>query len=233
MVDPFLKEVDAGVEVLGPRGERLHREEALLVPDLGYLVVEEGVGDQLQLLAHDDETLEGLFDVDEVLLHDFEEPVVADDLLHQDGVHRLLVAGRVPLLDLEDGKHLGGFALNEGGNVGDDILSGLSCARACFWLHRENGFKHVTGLSLGVGDFGVVVHSEGLRGRVERKLLDVFDVLVNGGRVWLTVEPGVRELVAHFEDVLVDVDGDDGGDEPDVLVVCDPSAVVDLRPQEV
>ena len=45
VVDPLLEEVDAVVEIFGPGGERFHGEEALLVPYLGNLVVEEGVCD--------------------------------------------------------------------------------------------------------------------------------------------------------------------------------------------
>lgn len=97
-----------------------------MIPDLGDLVIEERVGDELQFLAHDDESLQCFLYIHKVLLHDFQQPVVADDFLHKHCIHRFLVAGRVLLLDFVDGQHLWGLGLHEAGNVADDFFSGLS-----------------------------------------------------------------------------------------------------------
>ena len=75
--------------------------------------------------------------------------------------------------------------------------------------------------------------SKGLRRRVEGQFFDIVDVLVDGGALGLPVDAGLRELMTDIEGLFVEVDLYDGCDESHVLVVGDPSSVVDLRSQKV
>ena len=77
------------------------------------------------------------------------------------------------------------------------------------------------------------MHAESLGVGVEGQFLEVLDVLVDVGGLRLAVDSGLGKLVADVEGAGVDVDLDDGGDKPNVLVVGDPAAVVDLGAQEV
>jgi hypothetical protein len=39
MIDPILKEVYPIIQVFGPGGEWLHRQETFLIPDFGHLII--------------------------------------------------------------------------------------------------------------------------------------------------------------------------------------------------
>lgn len=128
--DPGIQEEDPHPQVLDPAPQRFEAQESLVCPNLADLVVVNAVAKLLKVLAHDHETLEGLLEVKERALHDLDEPVVPDELLHQDSVHGLVVVGRILLHDLLDVEEIGGFGFNSLGDFKYDVFSCLS-ARGC------------------------------------------------------------------------------------------------------
>lgn len=129
MLDPICQEEDTVIKILDPRGEGLEREEALVLPALGYEVVKDGVSHLFELLTHDDFSLECHLHVDKTNLHVSKKAVVADALLEEDGVHRLLIRGGEFLANHLKVNNWRGLGLDIGSLLAYDLLSCLSTAR--------------------------------------------------------------------------------------------------------
>ena len=92
-------------EVGDVAAEGLERGVGLGRPHPRHPADEHAAEDLLQLLRHDDQALDGLLEVDEGRPDDAEQTVVADQLLSQDGVHRVRVEHGVLLYDLRARSH--------------------------------------------------------------------------------------------------------------------------------
>jgi hypothetical protein len=87
VVNPILEEVDSAVQIFSPRCKGLHGKETFLIPQLRDLIVEEGVSDQLQLLTHYNQTLQGLLYIHKVFFHHFQKSIITNDLLDKHCIH--------------------------------------------------------------------------------------------------------------------------------------------------
>lgn len=77
------------------------------------------------------------------------------------------------------------------------------------------------------------METKGLRRRIQRKLFNVVNVLLDGGGFRLSIYARLRELMANFESLGIKVHFDDSCDETYILVISDSTSIVDLRSQEV
>lgn len=128
LVDPTGQEINTVVKVEDPRGERLQGKESSGGPGSWHLIVVERGSDLVQLLRHDDLTDKRLLYIDQVVLHQVQQSVVADKLLGKHSVHRFVVIGRVFLLRCFDVEWRWGLLLNVLGDFSDYLIAGLATA---------------------------------------------------------------------------------------------------------
>ena len=77
------------------------------------------------------------------------------------------------------------------------------------------------------------MQTEGLGLRIERKSLDVIQIILLVAGCERVVETTSREWVSLDEDVAVDVAPQDGLNQTDILLLCDSATVVDLGSEHV
>lgn len=176
--DPVLKEVDPGEQVDHPRAERLQRQESLLGPVLGHLVVVQTAAHLFQVFRHDHFAHKGLLNGDQLVFHNLKQLVVLEGFLGQDRVHGLIVVGRELFSDRVQLVERGHFALNADGDFCNNLFTGLAASRGGPGLDAENTFQNDSGLVLVGDDLGVCMETERLGLWVERQCLDVVDVVL-------------------------------------------------------
>ena len=76
------------------------------------MVVENAVSEFLKVFGHDNESFEGFFEVVERSFHDFNQSIVPDKLLDENGVHGLIVISGELFGDFFDGEEFRDFFLN-------------------------------------------------------------------------------------------------------------------------
>lgn len=72
------------------------------------------------------------------------------------------------------------------------------------------------------------MQSKSLRSWVQRQLLDVFNVLIEGAGQRLLISARSGEGEPLMKSPLSDVDLDDGSNESNIFVISHPATVVDL-----
>mmetsp|Transcript_14881 Transcript_14881/g.35930 ORF Transcript_14881/g.35930 Transcript_14881/m.35930 type:complete len:525 (+) Transcript_14881:305-1879(+) len=231
LVDPLVDELDALQQVDDPGRQRLQARVRLAAPHVGHLVVEDAVGDSLQLGRHHHQALERLQALLQALAHDDDQGVVADALLRQHRIHALVVVCGVLVVHLVDVE--GGRAALEdvlGGRL-DDVLAAEAAAAVDARLQRQHRLEHGVRLVLVARDVRVLVQPEDLRRRHLRQRLDELHEVRLGVAVGADVHAGGRVAVRLGHHPLGDVVEQQVVHQPPVLVVRHAPAVVALAHQ--
>lgn len=232
VIVPLGNEDHPFVDVGDPGAKRLQGKRSDGAECLWHLVVEEGSGHSVQFLRHDDLTEQGLLHICQHDDHSREETVVSDDFLREDGVHGLVVTGRV-LLDhvvvVEGSRSL---VLDLLRDIGNDFFSRLTSAGARSRLDTQDELEQVSRGGLISGDLSVVMETEGFWIWHQRQIGDVLLVVVNASNSDGSVDTRVRELEVLVKQFWFDEPLDNGTDQSDVLVIGDSTAIVDLGSQE-
>lgn len=160
--------------------------------------------------------------------------VVPDEFLLQHRVHALLVEDGQALAHGVDVELAGQFLEHLQALVLDDVLGGGADAAADTGQQTQQQVALPLRVVDGRTNLRVVVHAEHLGLLVHGQLLDELHVALEGAVVRAVVHAGGRVLVVLIErlrlvEVLYDIfTFQDDRDEPAVLVVGDPAAVVGL-----
>ena len=77
------------------------------------------------------------------------------------------------------------------------------------------------------------MEAKGFRRRVQWQILNVLNILVKSVGFGLSIGSRNREFVANIQYTRVNVDLDNVFDQPDILVIGDSVAIVDLGSQEI
>jgi len=194
LIKPVLEEVGSLIEVNNPRGKGLHGQETYSGPLGRDLVIMQRAGHGIELFRHDHFTDQSLLDVDKMVLHHDEEGIISDQLLSEHSVKATVVIGGESLTSSLDIVGLRSLALDVGSDVRNTLLTGHSTAARSSRLEGQDSLQHVTS-NLGVsGNLSVLMHTESLRLRVKRKLLDVGNVISLTASRNASVVLSVREV---------------------------------------
>lgn len=93
-----------------------------------YLIVEEGIGEFLEFFGEHNETLEAFLKIAKRFLHNHEHAIVSNEFLHEDGVHRFVVAGRIQFRNRFDVEYVWRALLDIQRDIFDDLLAGFAIA---------------------------------------------------------------------------------------------------------
>jgi len=204
-VDPLGQEVDSLVQIIDPRGQWFQGEETNDgLPGDRHLVIVQRVSHRVKLLRHDNLSDESLLQLNEHLLHDDKELVIADQLLRQHSVHRFIVVSRVLLLNSLDVEGRRCLLLDLCGNLTDRLLTSLATGVSLARLDRQDILENDTRVALISRDLGVLMKAESLGCRVQRQRLNVFKVILNRAGRDRLVETRRRQCVVIFQDLWVD-----------------------------
>ena len=77
------------------------------------------------------------------------------------------------------------------------------------------------------------METEGLGWWIKRQFLNVLDVLIDSGGFRLSIDSRLGKLAAYLNNVGIEVDLDDGGDQSYIFIVCDSASVVNFCSQKV
>lgn len=174
---PFIQECDTGVAVNDPGSQRFHREESARRPIFRDHVVENRRGHSVKHFIHNDFSEQGALHLDQTDFHLCKHGVVTDTLLEEHSIHGFLVAGWEPLLHKLKVKHFGSLSCKESRLLADDLLSGLALSFGGTGLHRNHRLKNFKRPDLICGDLSIVMKTKSFRLGVQRKILDVIDVV--------------------------------------------------------
>lgn len=75
------------------------------------------------------------------------------------------------------------------------------------------------------------MQSKGLRSRSQRQVLDIIDVVRKFNSRWDVVDVAGTKIVILAEHLRRDIDSHNGLDQPNILVISNPTAVIDLSPE--
>eukprot|EP00906_Rhabdomonas_costata_P002058 RCo003231 len=231
-VEPPVDELAALHQVRDPRGQGLQRGVGLVRPSLGHLVVEQAVGDVLELLRHNNQALHGALEVRQAGVDCREQAAETDPLLHQHRVQALVVPRGVlrgELPEIEGLPHLRQHLLCD---LRDGFVLVLASYAGRLGLHLQDGPQGVIGLRPSVRDIGVLVQPKGLRFGVDRPPLHHLQVpgVVRGGDS--LVQPAAAEGVTLGQHGGGDEELQHGHQGATIPVVRHAAPVVDLPRQE-
>ena len=158
------------MKIVDPTGKRLQGEETdRWLPSHWHLVIVHRVRHGVEFFRHDDFTDKGLLDFSKHLSHDNEESVVLEQFLGQYSVHRLIVISGVLLLNFFNIEGRRSLLLDGDRDLGNQLLSGLSCATGNTGLDGKHVLKNESCRTLVGSDLSVLVKTEGLSSWVERE----------------------------------------------------------------
>mmetsp|Transcript_36233 Transcript_36233/g.69475 ORF Transcript_36233/g.69475 Transcript_36233/m.69475 type:complete len:429 (-) Transcript_36233:349-1635(-) len=231
LVDPFLEKVHPLAQLLDVASQGLERRERLLQPHRGHLAYKQRLSHHVQGVREQDESLDGLLDVGQTVADNGDEVVDARALLHQDGVHAVVVVLRVgPLhrLAVKVGLDARGDVHRHLANHLLLALAGAAPSRVARLGGHQRIQKQVRVLHV-LGDIRVFVQAVHLRGRDERQGADVVYVPLPLLRVRRRVVlPAGGELVLLGENLGVVEEIDDGHQRAAVGAVRHLASVVAL-----
>mmetsp|Transcript_116730 Transcript_116730/g.316960 ORF Transcript_116730/g.316960 Transcript_116730/m.316960 type:complete len:753 (+) Transcript_116730:99-2357(+) len=233
--EPVVHEGDPRLEVGKPGVEGLQaRVRDRLPPEGRQLLHQEAAVHLLELRGHHHKALDGFAKTHQGALHPGDKGIEAVQLLPVENplgddapARRLGVRLRVRVSPLQE---LGRAREEAVRHLGDQLLGALPhAARGRPGLHADDRVQEPLGLLRLRGDLRVGVQAEHLRVLVEREARHEPAHLLDGPLRRGGVGVERAELVAVLQEALVEVAGEEGADEPYVLVVRHAAAVVHLR----
>mmetsp|Transcript_83742 Transcript_83742/g.245555 ORF Transcript_83742/g.245555 Transcript_83742/m.245555 type:complete len:289 (-) Transcript_83742:3-869(-) len=229
MINPVLEEPEPLDEIVRVAPEGLQGGVAVRQPHGRRLAVEDRQKNLLQVLAHEQQALDGLLDVLEACPDDAYEIVEAVQLLDKHRVHGLFVHGRVLLLHRRYFPGLGHALQDVVGDLPDGILGGGAPAARGLAHGQQQAIHHAIGLALLPREVGVLVEAVNTRGHHQGHAADeVHDGLLaarRGHGVHRVLETEGVALRGRPGAVVV---GQERHEEAPVLLFRDAAAVVAL-----
>mmetsp|Transcript_5662 Transcript_5662/g.19199 ORF Transcript_5662/g.19199 Transcript_5662/m.19199 type:complete len:711 (+) Transcript_5662:204-2336(+) len=228
VVDPVLQHLEAVAELHHVRPQGLERGVALARPQPGDLPVEDGVGELLEVAAHDHEAFDGELEAPDGGVHHADEAVVAHELLAEHGVHALVVVHGVLVVGRLQVERLGHLVADGLRDLAHQLVLPLPAPALALAHGEQDGLEEQVRLPLVLGDVRVLVQPKHLGQRNDRERLDVLEVALVRPLVGRVVLPGGGEGVLLAQGGGVEQPAEDAHQRLAVVGVGAAPAVVAL-----